>query len=97
MKKEFIIDVTQEDIDRGRRGKCMECPIALAAARATGRASAFTSHWAVNVDGADFDEIDNATTPEIRKFIGDFDCGEKVSPFSFKMTFNFPEPQVSHA
>lgn len=79
----MTITVTQHDIDHGRRGDCVWCPIALAASRAIGAE--------VYADGAEIFSINNryqfqAETPEEAcRFMEEFDAGEPVVPFSFEL------------
>ncbi len=88
MEDSYEISVTAEDIARGKRGSCGECPIALAVARALGKATdvkvtcvfAYIRH-----------NLRDATTVyalpgKATRFIDAFDDGEPVEPFTFTMT-----------
>jgi hypothetical protein len=74
------IEVTQEDIDRGKKRDALCCPIALAMARATGRS------WAIGC-GVAVDEADTEVhLPEIAfRFESLFDFGKPVQPLSFEV------------
>lgn len=81
--KTITIQVTQEDIERGLRGDCAFCPIALSMRRSTGEfwavtgraATPYAGHW-----------TDSVTLPqECEGFISAFDKGYVVSPFSFSI------------
>jgi len=78
------IEVTQEDIDRGARRSCCNCPIALAVKRLVPHCSEVDVRC-----GAIY-----AKTPELWKadasisvidFISGFDAGRPVQPFSFPL------------
>ena len=76
------IDVTQEDIDRGKRSRPCECPLAIAASRATGRPCS------VGLDRIGFDDglALEWPLPDIAfKFRWDFDNGQPVQPFGFDL------------
>lgn len=75
----MTIEVTQEDIDRGRRGSCFECPVARAASRAVG-AEVSTDRYLFYLPTAKI-----KTPTEVAKFIHAFDGGEPVAPFSFEL------------
>ncbi len=83
---EIQIDVTQEDIDKGRRGHCELCPIARALQRATGALSVDVTDLGVSWWNME-DEQFAAALPEVAAaFIVRFDdCGE-AQPFSFSVT-----------
>lgn len=83
----ITFEVTQDDIDHGRRRDCKDCPIARSAARE------FPGYH-VLVDselGLENRESRNyycASLPgEARAFIVDFDQGWPVNPFSFTASF----------
>ncbi len=77
------IEVTAEDIAAGERGKCLLCPIALAARRAgleTARVDLDTQH------GESIADLIGVLLPdECLKFIIDFDNGKPVAPFVFEL------------
>jgi hypothetical protein len=78
------IEVTQEDIDNGLKGKCDSCAVALAAKRAFG-------NRIILVDGEQMDVIDNGKWDVLDlpdsavAFIEAFDTGKPVKPFSFEL------------
>lgn len=77
----MTILVTQEHVDRGARQDCWECPIALALADATGRT------WTVRPDFLE-DRRDGkryGVSEDVFEFMGDFDSGDPVEPFSFEL------------
>ena len=80
------VDVTQADVNDGRRSDCRDCPIARAIQRATGNPNiSIGLHH-----GRFWKSADDYTVfqiPEVcAKFIVDFDGGLPVSPFSFEVT-----------
>ena len=83
------IQVTKEDIEKGEKGSCEWCPVALAIQRTYGKDKLVT----VDVDSMGI-WLDNREQhyqlPQIaRDFIDDFDNDRKVAegfrPFSFKI------------
>ena len=74
------IDVTQEDIDRGVKGACTQCPVALALARAFPDVYVDVATTQLLVG----DEFIRAPSV-VSIFIEDFDDGEPVQPFSFDL------------
>ena len=68
----YLIDVIQDDINRGVRGDSRSCPIAHAWNRAThGGLSLF---------------VPSDCMPDVaRQFLADFDAGRAVHPFRFEM------------
>jgi hypothetical protein len=76
------IEVTAEDIARGQKFYCSNCPVALAASRALGHpVVAGANVMYVRVGGYPTLEL----PPVAKSFIEDFDSGENVSPFSFTL------------
>lgn len=83
----MLIKVTQEDIDGGITDDMRLCPIALAVRR-------ITKEDLVEVDeNTIYIETIIGRSPKLyktsktaKKFIQDFDAGEKVKPFSFKLS-----------
>jgi hypothetical protein len=74
------ISVTQKHIDEGNVGDCAACPIALALARAFETRDVYAGTYSLCVENKCF------STPEVaRNFMGDFDAGGPVSPFSFDL------------
>ncbi len=79
----MIIHVTQNDIDEGTRGSCINCPIAIAACRA------FKSP--VDVNAVNILRYNNKSMSfyslpeEAQKFISAFDTNFHVKPISFKV------------
>jgi hypothetical protein len=75
------IDVTADDIRRGRRDDALACPVALALDRATGEP------WGVDpkiMIEATYGRM-AGTPPEVASFVCDFDAGREVAPFSFDL------------
>lgn len=78
----MIINVTHEDIARGRRVFCDRCPIALAVQRATGNFNAGAgprSIWFGNP------VIHYGTPVSAAEWMLAFDRSEPVEPFSFAL------------
>jgi hypothetical protein len=79
--KTLTIEVTQEDIERGVKQECWDCPIALALFRTTGK------EWSVAPSSCrELGTLTDYIFPaEATEFIRSFDLGYPVSPFSFKL------------
>ena len=79
------IDVTQDDIDQGKRENCTLCPIALAAQRVFPGKSIHVSVFNLWVDNSPAAEDGRGyPLPEVAcKFLQDFDHGRPVQPFKF--------------
>jgi len=84
------IQVTQEHIDRGKRGSCGSCPIALA-----GKAAFPDYQIEVGLtsmqfhDKLTFEHLFGIYLPEkASKFIDDFDAERRVTPFEFDLDMN---------
>ncbi len=83
--KEYLIEVSQEDINHGNRSSCRHCPVARALNRATGR------RWSVGTRS--FVELINnnidqklpyfGIPPIASEFIRRFDEESPVQPFAF--------------
>lgn len=87
------VEVTQNDIRKGRRGDCANCPIARAVKRVTRVQNAL-----VEDDGTiSFSKRDNIViipaSEKRERFISKFDAGEKVEPIVFLM--NIPKSVLS--
>jgi hypothetical protein len=82
----MAIQVTQQDIDRGKRGDDCWCPVALAINRWSGRNSSVDVDTVViGIDTADGKPDEFLTPPKIAEFIRRFDNGEPVEPFEFDL------------
>jgi hypothetical protein len=79
MAAETRIEVTQEDIDKGRRFRAQDCPLARAISRAfNGR---YTS---VGARGFSIEDSPRyILPPEVYAFRRAFDDGEPVQPITF--------------
>ena len=84
----ITINVTDEDILRGRRKDPIACPIALAARRA-----GLSDPWVHRLTMTFFRQSEPGCTeirtdlpPETSGFILDFDRGCRVDPFQFTIT-----------
>lgn len=73
---DFIIEITQADIDAGVRGDGELCPAALATKRAIGRDDVTK----LAVVPASHEEGD-----KLKEFMRRFDNGEPVEPWSYKI------------
>ena len=75
------VEVTQEDIDKGKAYDCLKCPIALALQRATGGLSVWVNPgtWRIR----DYSMRWCKFSSEEAAFIEDFDEGRLVEPFHF--------------
>lgn len=74
----YTVNVTQEDIDKGKKGSCSQCPVALAGIRSVGKSFyvgptmfAFRFNWIAELPKCVVD------------FIERFDSGQPVQPFTF--------------
>lgn len=76
--KTITIEVTQEDIDKGKQGSCGRCPIALAAYRVMEGSFLVLPYAIFRLEGKSISLPDSAI-----EFIGLFDSGMPVKPFSF--------------
>jgi len=82
------IDVTEEHIKNGTPNSASYCPIALAIKEKLindGVVSLIVHHLGTSietVEGVRFFDMDN----EARKFIGNFDNGKMVDPFTLKLS-----------
>lgn len=76
------IEVTQEDIEKGKLGECSACPIALAMRRATGK----PFEVGTDIYWLGFDlRSERMLPPEAALFVSDFDDKKPVQPFSFEI------------
>ena len=73
------IKVTQEHIDKGIRGKCRLCPIALAIKDEIGKI-VMVNVFDVDIDG----QVIRLPTTAF-DFVQRFDADLKVSPFTFEL------------
>lgn len=76
------IEVTQEDIEKGKRGSKCYCPIALALMRA--QPTRCVSVGALTV-ALDLPRVCLNLPHRVRCWIYDFDSGEAVAPFEFDL------------
>lgn len=84
----MIIEVTQEDIDKGKRHDCEECAVALAVKR-TPLAEQFVGIGPQHLVLREATPKSILPLPEeIIEFIAAFDRGEAVQP----VTFDIPVP-----
>lgn len=88
----MIVDVTQDDIDKGERFRGYACPIALAASRA------FKEPKAAMGDGlrdAATWRITHTFTETTRRRMQQFDEGHGMKPFRFRATPVQPDQDVT--
>lgn len=84
--RKITVNVTQEDIDNGEPDDCSECPVALA----IWRELPLFRGVRVNRDGIYLVDMDNRVYERdfphgVLNFIGLFDEGGYVEPFSFEL------------
>lgn len=79
------ISVTKTDIAKGDPGDCFSCPIALALQRKASKVVVGSTHADFKWKGRKYSDI--CLPREAVKFIGEFDSGESVKPFTFDLTF----------
>jgi hypothetical protein len=79
------VNVTQEDIDRGRRGSCGRCPVARAIRRDARLTNILVDPFYVVV-GLATPAFFTVHLPRIaRRFIEAFDAGRPVRPIAFPL------------
>lgn len=78
------VQVTQEDITRGRRCNAGDCPIARAIRRITLEQDVFVVAYAAYVGGERY-----SLPTEAIKFVWDFDMDHPVDPLKFKMETSY--------
>lgn len=78
------VEVTARDIRLGVRGDTCRCPIARALKRATRCKEAVSGLWWCTVETAEHEF--RADTPRVAlRFMGAFDDGQPVKPFTFTL------------
>ncbi len=78
----MIFNVTQEDIDGAQRGHSMYCPVAIAMRRVLGPAAVLVGIAACALNN----RVTRTFPYEVTEFIGKYDAGKPVEPFSFELT-----------
>jgi hypothetical protein len=90
------IEVTEDDIERGKPISASQCPIALACRRTFDKGVTVTLQSGIHVYYFNDDRIDlysrdcpkftktYSITASVTKFIRDFDHGLEVKPFTFE-------------
>lgn len=76
----YIVEVTTQDIERGKPFECRVCPVNIALERVTDRLCR-TSSRICEIAG-----IDYILPYEAHKFISDFDRNNPVQPFTFTIS-----------
>ena len=76
----MIITVTADDIKRGNRQDCFECPVARAVRRAMSK-SAWVGYFTMGWDGSKARKLPK----KVASFVSRFDSGKPVKPFSFEI------------
>lgn len=77
----MVIEVTQDDIDKGVKNNACQCPVARAIARGTEEEWVVDSHSLVRMRDARVWH----TPPAAYWFINRYDQGESVEPFTFEL------------
>jgi hypothetical protein len=80
--KSYVIEVTQEDIDRGVRGEIDKCPVALAAQRALGIPDVWVTPFGRMLPVPDANWLMPA---KATAFVRRCDRGKSVQPFTFRV------------
>ncbi len=82
----FTIEIKQSDIDDGEEGSCDNCPAAKAVKRSLCRNVCVTRTdiWKQTSRSEPIESLCRLPA-EAQKFIGDFDAGRHVNPFSFEI------------
>lgn len=90
------IQVTQEDIDKGCKGKFYACPVARALERDTGMEWGVGTTLACTTDKKTGLIDRKIQLPEtVSRFIRNFDFGDKVEPLAFEFHWNPNENQAT--
>lgn len=76
----ITINVTQEDINAGKRNACELCPVALSVKRMFPKRTIYVDTRYIVIDLLGF-----VIPIEARDFITAFDAGRPVKPFSFPL------------
>ena len=103
MQTQITVSITQDHINRGLRGHCGRCPVALAIKDAVrGQAKRFRGKVEVFNSRANIRSYDGERTAlagrwvmplDVGDFIYDFDIGgrgPRVRPFTFTLDLDFP-------
>lgn len=77
----ITVEVTQDDIDHGRRMECKHCPVAIAVCRIPGCENYQVGTRYVRRSCG----IGILMPPEAISFIRDFDCQQPVKPLTFEL------------
>lgn len=97
MPSTFTISVTQDDIDNGKAGSRVDCPVALAACRVFNRTIRVGLTVLYIVDDANWHNLAATRARELAvahyhlpdaaiDFINRFDAGNDVAPFEFALS-----------
>ena len=84
------IEVTQRDIDFGRKEESTLCPVALAIKRQlvnVDSVSVGVTHLLYHIQG-DEDMTEVLLPPEVKHFVNRFDYGHEVFPFEFEISIS---------
>ncbi len=81
----MLIEVTQNDIDEGRRGECELCPVARAIKRASGSHCVYVDPTEVLLGENVLEATWTKLPEEAAQFIEDYDNMQPVDPFSFNL------------
>jgi hypothetical protein len=87
MRESVTVEVTSDDIANGVKGNCSRCPVALAIARLPRFSSHSVTVGLITAVTHDFAgrETNFIMAEEASSFIGQFDAGKPVIPFTFTM------------
>jgi hypothetical protein len=83
--KTVTIEVTQEDIEKGERGECEKCALALAVSRVTKYRVEIGLYEAEFYDGPELCVGSSDLPIAAMVFVERFDNGHPVSPFTFPL------------
>jgi hypothetical protein len=89
-----LFNVTQEHIDRGLRGDCADCPLAVCMTEALGEAIMVDGTMAWPRDREEFLSLD---LPKVcGEFVDRFDCYGQVGvePFTFEVDTRFWDEEM---
>jgi hypothetical protein len=86
------VDVTQEDLDKGIRGRWEECAVHRAIERLGIIQEPFGVYWSISLAGRNMATIKQLGRLPVAAFnlIEAWDRGAHVEPFSFDMEINYP-------
>lgn len=81
----MTITVTQEDIEYGKRRNCHKCPVAIATKRGFPECNRIEAGISIRIFKGKTTIAKFSTRSRVIEFMGLFDCGCVVHPFTFEL------------